>query len=126
MMLFCAGQTGFVQTKQEIHDTVDRAVRDCQTSLRVKLSHPEYQQPKTNLASACKSLKAILRQNDNEDKKQVRRDNQSKTKPRIYRPRLVWAEEDHGHDGTSTRAMVAQRPQRNRNPPVRCNDYVFY
>ncbi|KRY60383.1 hypothetical protein T03_1365 [Trichinella britovi] len=84
------------QTKQEIHDTVDRAVRDCQTSLRVKLSHPEYQQPKTNLASACQSLKAILRQKDNEDKKQVRRDHQSKTKPRIYRPRLVWTEEDHG------------------------------
>ncbi|KRY32211.1 hypothetical protein T01_8746 [Trichinella spiralis] len=39
---------------------------------------------------------------DNEDKKQVRRDHQSKTKPRIYRPRLVWTEEDHGRDGTST------------------------
>ncbi|KRX56856.1 Retrovirus-related Pol polyprotein from transposon [Trichinella sp. T9] len=67
-----------------------------------------------------------LRQKYNEDKQQVRRDHQSKTKPRIYRPRLVWDEEDHGHDGTSTQAMVAQRPQRNRYPPVRYNDYVFY
>ncbi|KRZ85837.1 hypothetical protein T08_16408 [Trichinella sp. T8] len=67
-----------------------------------------------------------LRQKYNEDKQQVRRDHQSKTKPRIYRPRLVWDEEDHGYDGTSTQAMVAQRPQRNRYPPVRYNDYVFY
>ncbi|KRX12747.1 hypothetical protein T07_12394 [Trichinella nelsoni] len=102
---------GYVQTKQEIHDTVDRAVRDCQTSLwPCKLTS----------AQPCS-----LRQKDNEDKKQVRSDHQSKTKPRIYRPRLVWDEEDHRHDGTSTQAMVAQRPQRNRNPPVRCNDYVF-
>ncbi|KRX71318.1 Retrovirus-related Pol polyprotein from transposon [Trichinella sp. T6] len=67
-----------------------------------------------------------LRQKYMEDKQQVRRDHQSKTKPRIYRPRLVWDEEDHGHDGTSTQAMVAQRPQRNRYPPVRYNDYIFY
>ncbi|KRY53473.1 hypothetical protein T03_14029 [Trichinella britovi] len=47
------------QTKQEIYDTVDRAVRDYQTSLRGKLSHPEYQKPKTNPAGPCQSLKAI-------------------------------------------------------------------
>ncbi|KRZ56554.1 Retrovirus-related Pol polyprotein from transposon [Trichinella nativa] len=47
------------QTKQEIYDTVDRAVRDYQTSQRGKLSHPEYQKPKTNPAGACQSLKAI-------------------------------------------------------------------
>ncbi|KRX81837.1 Transposon Ty3-I Gag-Pol polyprotein [Trichinella sp. T6] len=40
-------------------DTVDRAVRDYQTSQRGKLSHPEYQKPKTNPAGACQSLKAI-------------------------------------------------------------------
>ncbi|KRX83389.1 hypothetical protein T06_14663 [Trichinella sp. T6] len=72
-----------------------------------------------NRLKPCKLTSAqlcSLRQKDNEDKKQVRRDHQSKTKPRIYRPRLVWTEEDHGRDGTSTQAMVAPRPQRESNP----------
>ncbi|KRZ05207.1 hypothetical protein T11_9163 [Trichinella zimbabwensis] len=64
----------------------------------------------------CRAVQ--LRQKDNENKKQVRHDHQPKTKPRIYRPRLVWAEEDHGRDSTSPQAMAAQRPQRKRNPPL--------
>ncbi|KRZ52531.1 Gypsy retrotransposon integrase-like protein 1 [Trichinella nativa] len=105
-------QCGGTEAAKESHDTVDKAVRDYQRSLRPC---------ELTSAQLCS-----LRQKYIEDKQQVRRDHQSKTKPRIYRPRLVWDEEDHGHDGTSTQAMVAQRPQRNRYPPVRYNDYVFY
>ncbi|KRZ73213.1 hypothetical protein T10_9941 [Trichinella papuae] len=82
-----------------------------------------------NRLKPCKLTSAelcSLRQKENEDKKQVRRDHQPKTKPRIYRPRLVWAEEEHGRDSTSLQATAAQRSQRKRNPPVRYNDYVLY
>ncbi|KRX68115.1 Retrovirus-related Pol polyprotein from transposon 17.6 [Trichinella sp. T6] len=57
---------------------------------------------------------------------QDRRDGQFNTKLRTYCPRLVWAEVDRGLEGTSTPAVVSQRPRRKRNPPTRYNDYILY
>ncbi|KRZ47583.1 hypothetical protein T02_11054 [Trichinella nativa] len=58
--------------------------------------------------------------------KRYRRDGQFNTKLRTYCPRLVWAEVDRGLEGTSTPAVVSQRPRRKRNPPTRYNDYILY
>ncbi|KRY14686.1 hypothetical protein T12_2009 [Trichinella patagoniensis] len=91
---------------------LDYRIRSISNPRRTLLVHVNRLKPcKLTSAQLCS-----LRQKDNEDKKQVRRDHQSKTKPRIYRPRLVWTEEDHGRDGTSAQAMVAPRPQRESNP----------
>ncbi|KRY31610.1 Transposon Ty3-I Gag-Pol polyprotein [Trichinella spiralis] len=67
-----------------------------------------------------------IRQKYNANKEQERRNSQFNTKPRTYRPRLVWAEEDRGLEGTSTPAVESQMPRRKRNPPVRYNDYILY
>ncbi|KRX14614.1 Retrovirus-related Pol polyprotein from transposon [Trichinella nelsoni] len=98
---------------------VNYRIRSIGSPRRTQLVH-------VNRLKRCKLTPAQLcsiRQKYNGNKEQDRRESQFNTKLRTY---LVWAEEDHGHHGTSTEAMVAQRPQRNRDPPVRYNDYVFY
>ncbi|KRX16298.1 hypothetical protein T07_6480 [Trichinella nelsoni] len=87
---------------------VNYCIRSIGNPSRTQLVH-------ANRLKRCKLTSAQLcsiRQKYNGNKKQDRRERQFNTKPGTYSPRLVWAEEDHGRDRTSTPVVVSQSPRR--------------